>query len=431
MEQSDAGHKPMVPCCPELATTRPCDAVDLQYRLVHRVLVDKRPVLVEVTLHVRFERCAGPMVLGDLAYTTTLFPGESVKLFTSDHRSRFTYDASSELSYRHEKTSEESAYTSSWARSMSDLTVNQSGSSSSSFEEDWSSGGGGASFNFLGIFEIGGGGGGGSYDAESTSQFASNLSRHASASSSAAATSVRKASATSVGEVQTRNHAEGETEAHFESSSRTFRNPNRCHAVTYYFYRLDKVQTVRFVVEAVTRRVIDPAAPTEITTHAPLATGGVSVVPQSVLATQRDRAEIEQSAQSAAERRQALKLRQAASAAAFVAAAPLSAVVRRDALAAVDRDLVAQGLIDAKSGEISQAFKQRLEWTSTVTLPTPGLMVKGCLDTCDVCEPALHTEIELDLEHKRLKNELLKRQIELLDKAAEYRCCPCPPAVEG
>ncbi len=37
---------------------------------------------------------------------------------------------------------------------------------------------------------------------------------------------------------------------------------------------------------------------------------------------------------------------------------------------------------------------------------------------------ALEREIELDLERQRLENELLKRQIELLDKAQGYRCCP-------
>ena len=58
------------------------------------------------------------------------------------------------------------------------------------------------------------------------------------------------------------------------------------------------------------------------------------------------------------------------------------------------------------------------------SLPTPGLLVRGCIDDCDVCEPELQREIELDLENKSLRNQLLKRQIELLDKAQEYRCCP-------
>ena len=52
------------------------------------------------------------------------------------------------------------------------------------------------------------------------------------------------------------------------------------------------------------------------------------------------------------------------------------------------------------------------------------MIVKGCLDECDVCEPSLDREIKLGLDRKHLENELLKRQIELLEKSQEYRCCP-------
>jgi hypothetical protein len=58
-----------------------------------------------------------------------------------------------------------------------------------------------------------------------------------------------------------------------------------------------------------------------------------------------------------------------------------------------------------------------------VRLPTPGVLVKGCLDECSTCEPEREKEIELDLARKALENQLLKRKIELLDKAQEYRCC--------
>jgi hypothetical protein len=37
-------------------------------------------------------------------------------------------------------------------------------------------------------------------------------------------------------------------------------------------------------------------------------------------------------------------------------------------------------------------------------------------------------KINLELAHLDLQNQLLKRQIELLDKAQEYRCCPPAPA---
>jgi hypothetical protein len=50
--------------------------------------------------------------------------------------------------------------------------------------------------------------------------------------------------------------------------------------------------------------------------------------------------------------------------------------------------------------------------------------VRGCIDDCDICEPARKREIELDLVRKDLENQLLKKQIELLEKSQEYRCCP-------
>lgn len=49
---------------------------------------------------------------------------------------------------------------------------------------------------------------------------------------------------------------------------------------------------------------------------------------------------------------------------------------------------------------------------------------EGMLDECDTCEPALKRQIELELEHQALQNRMLERQIELLENAQEYRCCP-------
>ncbi len=40
----------------------------------------EQPVKVEVVFHTRFTRCAGPLALGDIAYSTTLLPGEKVRL---------------------------------------------------------------------------------------------------------------------------------------------------------------------------------------------------------------------------------------------------------------------------------------------------------------------------------------------------------------
>jgi len=40
----------------------------------------------------------------------------------------------------------------------------------------------------------------------------------------------------------------------------------------------------------------------------------------------------------------------------------------------------------------------------------------------------LQRKMQLELTRQDLENKLLARQIELLDKAQEYRCCPPGPA---
>ena len=110
---------------------------------------------------------------------------------------------------------------------------------------------------------------GSSYDASSASKLARNLTQHADSSSRHVEVGTRAASHTSVGEVQTRAHSEGESEDQYESSSRVFSNPNRCHALTFLFYKLNKCQTVRWELVGIERRVLDPAAPTGVELNDP------------------------------------------------------------------------------------------------------------------------------------------------------------------
>jgi hypothetical protein len=360
-------------------------------------------------------------------------PGEQVKLFTSDRHTKWSYDSDTSLSYRNETTSEESYFTFAMAKAMSDLNINESGSSQSSSNQSWADGGGGASLN-LGFFSIGGGGGGSSYDASSAASFAHNLSQHADASSSNVAAAVRAASSTAIGNVDTRTHAQGESEDQYESSSRTFSNPNKCRAVTYIFYKINKLQIIRFKLVGIERIVRDPAAPTVVYQRAePDLTGGLTVYPARVAGNSKSRLEIEKMARaSVVAHENFLRSQSGVSPNVLVknalkaapAVEPMSLAYRNEALAAVDKDLIGAGVLDAKTGKPAAKLIAELSWEKQEVLPTPGILVKGCLDTCQTCEPALQKEIELNLEHKRLENELLKRQIELLDKAQEYRCCP-------
>ena len=232
-------------------------------------------------------------------------------------------------------------------------------------------------------------------------------------------------SSTSVGEVSTRAHSEGQSEDQFESASRLFTNPNHCHALTFLFYKLNKCQTIRWELVGIERTVRDPAAPTTVTLNDPPPSSGVAVIPDAVLATSKERFDVQQRAQAATVSEARLADVASFSRATFspAAAEAISAAARQAALDAVDKELVAEGLI-TKNGEVSDRAKGLFGFEREIALPTAGIIVKGCLDECDICEPELGRAIELDLEHKRLENELLKKQIDLLEKSQEYRCCP-------
>ena len=437
-----------VPCCPDLSPNKTCDRMDFQYRQIHNTVVtvnDRRTdVAVEVIIRASLERCPGPLELGDLAYSTTLLPGEKVRLFTTDRRTQFTYDTSSKLSYRTAQTMEEHYYMAGMSDYMSDLTVRDSVHSSNTSKGKTE--GHGETSGFLSsIFGSPSVDVSGSYDGSSTSDFLRELSQHAEASAHRVELGVRGASSVSVGEVETRTHAEGESQDHFESSSREFANPNRCRAVTYYFYRINKTQTVKFTIEAIERRVIDPAADTKVTNNSFTPTGGLKTIPAGVLATQENRLQVEQTARTsvAADRAGVTGVSglQATVAAPFLMTAvrtniatatqPMDSAVRQTALRQVDSDLAKAGLLDKVGGNISPETQKKFSFEIHSSLPTPGLVVKGCLDECEVCEPARRREIELDLERKHLENEKLKREIELLDKDQEHRCCPPSTVVAG
>jgi len=229
---------------------------------------------------------------GDLAYTTTLLPGEKVRLFSTDRRSRFTFDKETKVSYRHAQASEDQFYMASMGREMSDLTITKQGESSSHSWGDW---GADMDSQYVSIGFAGAGGGSidGHYDDQSTKSFLQSLKSHAESAHFRSEIATRTSSSISVGEVSSRTHIESESEDHFESASRVFSNPNRCHAVTFFFYRIHREQTLKVSLVAVERRVKDPAAPTEVRSRQPLPPTGVSVMPNSVLGTASDRLEVE------------------------------------------------------------------------------------------------------------------------------------------
>jgi hypothetical protein len=429
-----------IPCCPPLSTEPTCDVLDMRRRLVFPTQVraeNGQPVRVEVIFHTRFSRCSGPLAMGDLAYTTTLLPGETVRLATTDRRSRFSFDSETKLSYRSEQMSEEQYRMSALRTFMTDENVVDRGSDRSSSSSTWDFHGDAS--GSIGFFSASADTNArGSHNAKSAHDYLREHRAHAEMADHQSVEATRKAHSLSVGEVSSRSHQAGESEEHFESSSRVFSNPNHCHAITFLFYRINKTETIKLELVSIERRVIDPVASMPVPANPIRAIGQISSIHQEVPATKTDRLQVEaRGLQSEAQYAQAGKSAGAGIGLTRLSPVAVSALVtelgtqdpltkelRNAALEEVDVQLVEEGLIEKVGGSLTQSAKDEFGYTQTTALPTAGVIVKGCLDTCSVCEPEVEKKIQYELDRMDLENQLLKRQIALLDKSQEYRCCP-------
>ena len=414
-----------VPCCPQLEPCEPCDEIHISYRLPFTPVVDGITVPVEVTLKYTHMRCPGPLALGPLVHTTTLLPGEKVRLTTTDRHSSFSVDSSSQVSYFNRASSEESFYNAGFAQSVSDISIVDSTRRSSTYHESAVGGGGGAGLD-LGFFEIGGSVSASSFDSSSASSLAHNFSQHARTSSSHTEAGVRAASSVSIGSVASRSHTEGESEDHYESASRTFENPNRCRALTFLFHQIVKCQTVKFTFDGADIHTVDRTAPTGVVLNPPRPLTGIALVSQSVSSTDPQLGEKEQAGRAAYLARTSEVSRNTGITGAFniraLAAAPVDPATARKAEQMVLAELVEAGLLN-QDGTPSEAAKARMDWERELILPTPGVKVRTCLDDCTACEPELHRKIELELERMELENRKLEREIELMDRDSDHRCC--------
>lgn len=354
-----------VPCCPELIRHDNCDVLFFTRTLNYPFLYKKDlKIAVQLVLGFRLKRCTLGMTLGDPAYTTTLLPGEKVKLFTTDRRSSFKYDANTKLSYRSEQISEEQYWMNASQSYFSDLENSQSGHDISANKSHWDFGGdtkGSVSIWPWDPSASASTRASENYNSSSTLDYLHRQSSNMHAAATQAVHATHSAYSISIGEVATRTHIEGESEDHFEASSREYCNPNSCHAITYIFYRMNKKQVVTFELVSIDKLLPDVSG--NVTSVSPNITGA-----------------------------------------------------RVDILKQLDHELITAGIL-AENGQPSETLKKRFGFELDFSLPTAGVIVKGCLDECNTCEPAKSERIQLE-------NELLRKQIELLDKSQEYRCCP-------
>lgn len=429
----------MIPCCPELIKDDHCDVISFSRVLNYPTTVtaaSNRRVMVEVVLRFKFSRCTLGLTLGDPVFSTTLLPGEKVKLSTTDRRSRFTYDSETKLSYRSEQISEEQYYMTAVQKYMADASAAQSGQAENSSDSKWDfHGDADGSINPFSLSASASTKAGGSHNSHSVSDYLNEQKSHVQSSAMQAASATHKAHSVSIGEVSSRTNIEGTSEEHFEASSREFSNYNKCHAVTYMFYRLNKKQKIKFELVSIERRVLDDNAPIGGVLQPTDKKIPIALVPQDIPATVTIKKATELAAMGNFNANSAGLQFASYSAAAspnvfnrgtsFLSdsnfGTPIDGTVRESALKQVDEELIAKNLID-RTGKVTNETKQQIEFESELSLPTPGIILKGCLDDCDVCEPLVK-------ERMQLENDLLRKQIDLLEKSQEYRCCPPAPVI--
>lgn len=429
-----------IPCCPDLIKDDHCDVITFSRVLNYPTTqtgANRGRVSVEVILHFKLSRCTLGLTLGDPAYSTTLLPGEKVRLATTDRRSRFSFDSETKLSYRSEQISEEQYFMTAFQKYMADASAAQSGHAESSSEGHWDfHGDASGSVNPFSLSASASTNARGNHNNHSVSDYLNQQKSHVQSSAVQSVSATHKAHSLSIGEVSSRTHIEGESEDHFEASSREFSNPNKCHAITFLFYRLNKKQKIKFELVSIERRVLDDNAPVGGVLQPAGNRIPIALVPQDIPATValKRTAEVANAA--------GISARAATAELSSFAAAPRAAILtvpvitpnanfgmpletetRAKALKEVDDQLAANNLI-GKDGKVSQETKQRIDFEYEFSLPTAGIIVKGCLDDCDICEP--HVK-----ERMQLENDLLRKQIELLEKSQEYRCCPSAPTTDG
>src|SRR5207249_9571559 len=140
-----------------------------------------------------------------------------------------------------------------------------------------------------------------------------------------------------------------------------------CNGVKFLFYLDNKTQTMKYILEDIKRLVIVDAANniTKVALKKLDPTTAVRIASVNVLATDT------QSRSRLAGQREDRP--------AFAAEGVPTVDLREAALKQVDQDLVKQGLLDKVGGNVSPAAKKKFSFEVESALPTPCVLVKGCL----------------------------------------------------
>jgi hypothetical protein len=344
---------------PNLVCNPSSDVVRREFRHLMWTDADGNPLKapVEVVVTTLLERTAGKYLLGDLVYTLSLLPGEEVRLFTTDRRTQFSVDSQTKIGYHTTTTFEDQMYMSAMDSFFGQLNSSQwahgEAGSSGSFQAH-----GEASGAFESLFSGPDADMSGSFNTNAFADFVGGMSAQASTAHHLSATATNTASAVSVGGVGIRNTVEGKLDTHVEMNYRSFRNPSRTRAVTFYFFQIRRAHRLRFLVDSIT--VSSPER------------------------TMWRMAKLAQDSVGAAAR--------------AVSAAPANLGSYKDFRAAhaiVTQELANKQLIvpQALGFATPELVRTQTSFIQEFSLPTPGLYVRGGRDIADVADPSLFREL--------------------------------------
>lgn len=387
-----------------------CDISILTYRFTLRV----GDIPVECVSRYRVERCTEDYVLSDLLHSTTLFPGEEVYMSVRNRHtvSRFTEDKS----YSASQVSRSSDRI--WMETYKDLATDFDQSTSSklttSAHSSFSQGsvGGSGGIN-IGIANIGASGSytKGSFDANSSREFVSELHSHLRSSFHQTNQVARDSSSVSLTEVNSHREVTSEQNDELKVSTRRFKNINRCHTMTHYFYQIAKRQRVKIeLIERSCRAVNDQADTAVIMKPMSLSLAANQFIPSEPKGGTNDGPVFNTLAAvqpGLALNRDQLTLQQ----------------VGRISAAIFDQAAQARAAAVARADAIVAELPGFEPFEQVSIIPTEALYVESELGDCALCEPFVVAQHELELERMKLENVKLRREIELMEQYKDYRCC--------
>lgn len=234
-------------------------------------------VPLEITFYFQFKVAFRNLTLGNVIYSTTLAPKESIRLFINTRQSDFNTDSNSKLSNRIAAASPLSQFMDVFFTSLQANTISFNNQSPKRLENNFSVPRSPANSVDLGWVQI-------LSQVVSFAYIQSSLvllNQNVYKALRAAEIQVKAYNTVSIGEVMHREHSLATSEDPYESYQRKFTNPSGSRGATFTFYNYLNIFDVSFELSNISARIISDNTP-GITTLANASNLGLSIIPSSV-----------------------------------------------------------------------------------------------------------------------------------------------------